>query len=132
MVYQDTLLPTLPVVYRDTLLTTLMDAFESLAVVCSESMQGQNFAEVLRTFAIMFDRLPPEQQCRAEDSIRRILSALGDEVLTTELDRALAALIAALTAAGRQETAATVAAAQAELATSIGRLNSRSTRVPRG
>lgn len=67
----------------------LMDGFETLAVVSSESMQHQSFIEVVRTFAIMLSRLPSDQQRRAEDLILRILSALGDHVLTAELDAAL-------------------------------------------
>lgn len=118
-----------PVVYEDNTLAELMNAFESLAVVSSESMQHQNFAEVVRTFALMFDRLPPEQQRRAEDLILRILSALGDHVLTAELDAALSNLVSTLDAA-RSDTASAVRAARDELERSIGKLNSRSTRVP--
>ena len=59
-------------------------------------MQHQNFAEVLHTFAVMFDRLPLDQQRRAEDIILRLLSALGEFVLTAELDSTLSALVGAL------------------------------------
>ncbi|MCA1626918.1 MAG: hypothetical protein LC742_03010, partial [Acidobacteria bacterium] len=57
------------------------------------------------------------------------LSALGDHVLTAELDAALSGLTRTLQASGRAEVAAAVAAAQAQLSRSIGRLNSRATRV---
>jgi hypothetical protein len=80
---------------------------------------------------MMFDRLPAEQQPRAEDLIRRSLSALGEHVLTAELDAALEALADALAAAGRVGTADAVRTARNQLAESIGKLNSRSTRVPR-
>ena len=63
-------------VYTDNVFSRLMDAFETLAVVASESMQHQSFAEVIHTLAVMFDRLPPDQQRRAEDIILRIISAL--------------------------------------------------------
>jgi len=119
-----------PIVYSDNVFVRLLDAFESLAVVSSESMQHQNFAEVARTFALMFDRLPEDQQRRAEDLILRILSALGEHVLTAELNTALSALIGTLTASARFETAAVVRAAQEALELSVGKLNSRSTRVP--
>lgn len=75
------------------------------------------------------ERLPRERQQRAEDLILRILSALGDHVLTAELDAALAALIGKPKAAERFETAAAVYAAQEQLQLSVGKLNSRSTRV---
>lgn len=122
---------TIPLVYPDDLLDELMDAFETLAVVCSESMQQQNFAEIVDTFAIMFDRLPDQQQRRAEDAILRMLAGMGDLILTHELDRSLTALANALSHAGQHDTAGAVRSAQADLAESIGRLNSRSTRVPR-
>ena len=57
----------LPVVYTDNGFSRLMDAFETLAVVSSESMQHQSFAEVIHTLTVMFVRLPPEQQRRASD-----------------------------------------------------------------
>ena len=121
--------PSFPVVYTDNTFAQLMDAFETFAVVSSESMQHQNFIEVVETFRVMFDRLSPAQQQRAEDLILRSLSALGDHVLTAELDAKLSGLTRTLQASGRAEVAAAVAAAQAQLSHSIGRLNSRATRV---
>lgn len=117
-----------PVVYTDNVLARLMDTFESLAVVSSESMQHQNFTEVVHTFALMFDRLPPEQQQRAESLILRIISALGDHVLTAELDAALSTLVYTLRESARFDTADAVQVAQDKLRLSIGKLNSRSTR----
>lgn len=117
------------VVYTDNVFTRLMDAFESLAVVSSESMQHQIFAEVVHTFAVMFDRLPPEQQQRAESLILRIISALGDHVLTAELDAALSALVCTFRSSAHSDTADAVQVAQEEFRSSIGKLNSRSTRV---
>lgn len=122
----------LPVVYRDNVFPELMDAFESLAVISSESMQHQSLAEIIRTFATMFDRLSPAHQERAENLLLRMLSALGDQVLTRDLDAALSTLVAALAARGRRTTADAVRAAQDKLGTSVGVLNSRSTRVPSG
>lgn len=119
----------LPIVYADDVFEKLMDAFESLAVVSSESMQHQTFAEVVRTFAVMYPRLPAEQQPRAEDLLLRILSALGEHVLTRDLDSALSFLLQTLTGCGRSETAALVKQAQERLGESVGKLNSRSTRV---
>ena len=118
------------VVYPNNVMASPMAAFESLAVVASEAMQHQTLAEIVRTFAITFDRLPGEQQQRAEDVILRSLSGLGDHVLTADLDEALTTLVRTLEGARRFETAAAVRTARAELATTIGKLNSRSTRVP--
>jgi len=121
--------PPAPVVYHDTVFSRLMDAFESLAVVASESMQHQSIAEILRSFTLTFDRLAPEHQARAEDIVLRILSTLGDHVLTAPLERELLALEAALGSAGRETTASAVAGARAALALSIGQANSRGTRL---
>ena len=104
----------IPVVYTDNVFTRLMDTFESLAVVSSESMQHQIFAEVVHTFAVMFDRLPPEQQQRAESLILRIISALGDHVLTAELDAALSALVCTFRSSAHSDTADAVQVAQEE------------------
>ncbi len=119
----------LAVVYTDNAFARLMDAFESLAVVSSESMQHQIFTEVIHTFVVMFDRLPPKQQHRAENLVLLIISALGDHVLTAQLDAALAALVCTLRASARHDTAELVQVALDELKSSIGKLNSRSTRV---
>jgi uncharacterized membrane protein len=119
---------TVPVVYRDDVLPQLMDALETLLVVASESMQPQTAAEIIRTLAVMFDRLPVEQQRRSEDLVRRSLSALGEHVLTAELDTALAELIDTLERAGRHETGQEVRGARDRLAVSIGKLGSRATR----
>jgi uncharacterized membrane protein len=119
------------VIYRDDVVAHLLDAFGALAVVASESMQPQTLAEIARTFDLMFNRLPAQWQPKAEDLIRRSLSALGEHVLTSELDDALSGLVRALTAAGRVETAAEILLAQKTLASSIGKLGSRATRVPK-
>lgn len=120
----------IPVVYTDNVFPRLMDAFESLAVVSSESMQHQIFTEVIHTFAVMFDRLPPEQQRRTERIVLCIISALGDHVLTAELDAALSALVCTLRASARFDTADAVQVAKDQLGFSIGKLNSRATRSP--
>ena len=117
-----------PVVYADDVMAHLFDAFETLAVVASESMQPQTTAEFVRTFATMFHRLPAAHQSRAEDVIRRSLSALGEHVLTAELDSALTGLIAALRAADRLAAATEVECAQVSMRAAIGKLGARSTR----
>jgi uncharacterized membrane protein len=120
--------PAAAVVYPDNLPEQLMRAFESLAVVSSESMQHQSAAEIYLSLASLFHRLPPSLQRQAEDLLLRSLSGLGDHILTSDLEASLSAIIAALNAAGRSRAAGAVGAAQHQLGLSIGRLNSRSTR----
>jgi Predicted membrane protein (DUF2254) len=118
----------IPVVYADTVPDQLMKAFESLAVVASESMQHQCVAEIYQTMATVFHELPPPLQRQAEDFLMRSLSALGEHVLTTALDAALMALVEALAGAGRSHCADAIRTARQQLEMSIGHLNSRSTR----
>ena len=120
----------LPVVYTDTTIDKLMDTFETLAVVTSESMQHQNFIEIVVTLSTLFGRLPKALQERAEDITLRILPALGDHVLTLELENALSALVTTLQSNGKGETARAVQQALLQLSQSVGKLNSRATRVP--
>jgi uncharacterized membrane protein len=123
--------PEARVVYVDDVFARLLDAFETIAVVASESIQPQTMAEIARSFAVLFDRLPEPQRARAEDVIERSLAALGDHVLTAELQRALGELVDALRRAGRSEAAARVDAAVHALARSVGKLGSRATRAVR-
>jgi len=118
----------LPVVYKDDAVNKLMDAFETLAIVSTESMQHQNFIEVVEGLTVLFDRMPKHLQQRTEDLVLRILSALGDHVLTLELQNALIALSQKLEQAGSSVTAHAVKVATEQLAQSVGKLNSRSTR----
>ncbi len=120
-----------PVVYVDDVLPRLLDAFESLAVSASESMQYQSYAEILRSFELLFAQLPAELRSRVEDLVLRSLSALGEFVLTHKLEAALTGLIATLEGAGRSVTAAAVRDAREQLAQSIGKLGARGTRVGR-
>jgi len=122
----------LPVVYHDNTEVELLDAFETFTVVASESMQYQSLAEVLHTFSLALPRVPAAQQARIGDIVLRSLSALGDHVLTAGLEAALGELAGALDAAGRATTAAALRAALHRLQLSVGKLNSRATRVPPG
>ena len=119
-----------PIVYADDVFERLLGTFESLAVVSSESMQHQICIEVLRTFTVMWDRLSTDRQDRAADLLLRILSALGDFVLTAELDSELSQTAAKLRTSGRVQVAEAISEAQVALSASIGKLNSRSTRTP--
>ena len=107
-----------------------ISTLESLAVVASESMQHQTLAEVMRTVALLLPKLPPEGVNQVADLVLRSLSALGEHVLTRELEHALDILSQALAAAGRDAAAEAVTRAEEVLRRSVGVLNSRSTRVP--
>lgn len=118
----------MPVVYNDYSADRLLDTLETLSVTSSESMQHQVFLEVVHTFVILFGRLEKQQQKRVEDIILRILSAMGDLVLTGPLDEKLTQLIKVLRLNAREATANAVEEAQHQLRKSIGKLNSRATR----
>ena len=118
----------LAVVYRDNTLDVLFDAFETLAIVASESMQHQNFTEIMRTFIVAFDRIPENRLARVEDLILRALSVLGEFALTRELENTLWDLQAVFERTGRNETAKAVEAARTRMSGTIGKLGSRATR----
>lgn len=121
----------LPIVYNDDIFQSVLDAFESLAVAASESLQHQSLAEIMQALAIMVDRLPVDQRKRVEDISLRLLSSLGEHVLTRQLDEALSALVQALTPCARPETVTAIKEAQQQLSASIGILNARGTRAER-
>ncbi len=118
-----------PIVYKDNVMARLMDTFTTLTVAASESMQHQNFIEILHAFTIVFPRLSLQNKLRVEDSILRMLSAMGDFVLTLPLETELNKLVTILFESGSNETAKAVEAAKNKLSQSIGELNSRATRV---
>ena len=120
------------VVYDDHVPSAALSTLETLAVVASESMQHQTLAEIMRIFAILLPDLPPGRVDQVADIVLRSLSALGEHVLTRELESALEILSQALAAADRDATAEAVTRATDSLRRSIGVLNSRSTRVPSG
>jgi uncharacterized membrane protein len=124
--------PRAPVVYSDNVPEALLRAFESLAVVASESMQHQSAAEIYRVFANLFHRLPPIMRRQADDLLLRSLSGLGDHILSSDLEASLSRLQSALSVDSRSRCAGAIASAQHQLETSIGRLNSRSTRARAG
>jgi hypothetical protein len=74
--------------------------------------------------------VPPNERWRIDDAVRRILAALGDLVLTRELELALLNIAEVLRRAGRADIAHAVDTARLALARSIGHLNARGTRVP--
>jgi uncharacterized membrane protein len=118
------------VVYRDAAPTVATDALEAVIVVASESIQPQTLAEAIATLAILLRHVGQPTAERLADVSRRALSSLGEHVLTRQLEAALADLSEALLARGFTSVAESVSTSTADLATSLGKLNSRSTRVP--
>ncbi|MDQ6904547.1 MAG: hypothetical protein M3139_16265, partial [Bacteroidota bacterium] len=117
------------IVYNSDSKRLLFNSMETLAIASSESMQHMVFTEVLNSFAHLFKRLTAEEQRRAEDVILRMLSCMGDLVLTAPLEAGLEKIADVLNNCNYSESAKAVLKAKSDLAKSIGKLNSRSTRV---
>ncbi|WP_171070421.1 DUF2254 family protein [Methylobacterium terricola] len=118
------------IVYGDAAPVIATDALEAVIVVASESIQSQTLTEAIATLAILLRHVETPTAERLADVARRALSSLGEHVLTRQLEASLADLAEALTERGFVATAEAVSAATADLAASLGKLNSRSTRVP--
>ncbi len=121
-----------PVIYSDNVPLTLVRGFESLAVVASESMQHQTLAAVYRAIEFCLQHVPDDLVLSLANVARRSLSALGDHVLTDELQKAMVALAKALEKRGSELAASEVDLACSKLAETIGSLQSRGTRASAG
>jgi len=104
----------------------LLRAFESLTVVASESLQHQTLAAAYRALALCARRMPTGMLGEVQGVVDRSLSALGDHVLTAELDEAIGVLCAAMREAGGN--AGALEKARDQLRQSHGHLGGRSTR----
>ena len=122
--------PASSIVYADAAPTAATDALEAVIVVASESIQSQTLAEAVTTLAILLRHVGQPTAERLADIANRTLSSLGEYVLTRQLEAALHDLAKALGARGFDTVAGAVSDASTELAASLGKLNSRSTRVP--
>ncbi|MCJ2093708.1 DUF2254 domain-containing protein [Methylobacterium sp. J-072] len=122
--------PTSCIVYADATPTIATDALEAVIVVASESIQSQTLTEAIQTLAILLRHVEQPTADRLADIANRTLSSLGEHVLTRQLEAALEDLAKALNERGFVAVAQAVSEASANLAASLGKLNSRSTRVP--
>lgn len=120
---------TLPIVYPDGLVQRVLEALEAIAVVATESLQPDTFAEVLRAYHHAFTDLPAHLQERTATSVSRLLTGLGDLVLTPPLQGALRGLARQLRETGHEDVAARVETASLQMASTAGHLAARSTRV---
>lgn len=114
--------------YDDNVAEQLMDAFESLIVAASESMQHQTLGSVLGALTSAFDSLPIESKDRVEAIILNSLCALGDHLPTRVLEVRYRAVIDVLSADGRRAGARSVAEAWDRFASVRGTLQSRGSR----
>ena len=104
----------------------LIRAFETLAVVASESMQHHVLAEAYQGLALAAERLPADRRAELQGVVDRSISALGEHVLTAELDGSIATLAAAMDQNGYDASA--LREARDKFAVSWGELHSRATR----
>lgn len=118
----------LPLVYPDGLVKRVIEALEAIAVVSTESLQPETFEEVLHAYRHTFPRLPEHLQERVCTSICRLVTGIGDLVLTPQLEKALEEVVRTLRELGHGETADVLKRVKQELASTAGRLGARSTR----
>ncbi|MGN6605034.1 MAG: DUF2254 family protein [Ginsengibacter sp.] len=118
-----------PIVYNSQAKEKLFISLETLAVASSESLQHMVFAEILLNFSFLFNRLNSRDKKRVEDIILRIISCMGDHVFTSPLEKALNKLIHVLKRNNCFETADHLVKAKEQLQQSVGKLNSRDSRV---
>ena len=122
--------PSSRVVYRDRFVEDAVGALTTIGVVSSESLQNRLLSEVLRSLAALIEDAPADRLPLLTDPVPRLLSALGDHVMTRDVEGSLSACEDALRGRGATETADALHEAAAGLGRSLGRLNSRGTRVP--
>jgi hypothetical protein len=119
---------TLPLVYPDGLVKRVLEALEAIAVVSTESLQPETFEEVLHAYRHVFSRLPEHLQRRGCTSVRRLVTGLGDLVLTPQLEDALEEVARTLRELGHADTADILERAKREMASTASTLGARSTR----
>ena len=120
---------TIPLVYPDGLVQDALAALEAIAVVATESMQSLTFEEVMNAYQRLIPRLPEKLKQRSAVSLCRLVTGLGDLVLTPQLEAALAGVAQTLRETGDPDTAAVVERSVRQMASTAGTLAARSTRV---
>jgi hypothetical protein len=118
----------IPLVYPDGLVERALEAIGALAVVSTESLQFATYEEAVRAYEGVFTRLPDHLQDRVVTSLRRIVTGLGDHVLTRSLEEALTAVVRTLREEGYADAADAVETARQQMASVAGSLAARSTR----
>lgn len=115
--------------YNDSVITSAANVLESLAIVSSESLQHQVFSEVLANISLAYPFVSNDIKTKFNDVIIRILSAMGEHVLSEDLDKSLTNLTETLFSDGNQRTALILRDAHQKLSESVGHLGNRGTRV---
>ncbi|MDP3267906.1 MAG: DUF2254 family protein [Legionella sp.] len=118
-----------PIVYQDNVKEKVLDAFENLGVVSSESMQHQSFYRILNSLGLAYHRQGAQEKQRIESVILTLLSVLGEHALTHRLDQSLTDLAKLMESEDRIYVADAIKTAHHKLKESVGKINSRSTRV---
>lgn len=119
-----------PVIYlHDEVQHKLFTCLQNIAVVTSESMQHQVFIAILEIFIGTLRKAPRAWQEEMEETILIMISVMGDHVYTTAMDRSTTALVEELKKQGLSDTARALSRAAGKLKDTVGRLNSRGTRV---
>ena len=95
----------LPIVYNDNVVLELVGAFESLAVVASQSLEHQLLTEILNTFTTLYRRLPDDLRFEIRETIQRILPTVPAHIITRDLEMAGHNLVRTLQAAGERDLA---------------------------
>ena len=118
----------IPLVYPDGLVERALEAIGALAVVSTESLQFATYEGAVRAYEGVFARLPDHLQDRVAASLRRLVTGLGDHILTQSLEEALTAIAHTLRTEGHADTADVVETARRQMASVAGSLAARSTR----
>lgn len=114
------------IVCPDRVPSDLIRAFETLVVVASESMQHHVLAETYQALALAAERLPADRRKELQGVVDRSISALGEHVLTAELDESIARLAGAMDRGGYDSSH--LREARDKFAVSWNELHSRATR----
>ena len=119
---------TLPLVYPDGLAERAVDALGAFGVVSTESLQFLAFEEVMRAYVHVFGQLPEHLQDRVAATLRRLVTGLGDHVLTCSLEDALEEAERTFREEGYADAADALQTARRQMVSVAGTLAARSNR----
>ena len=91
----------LPVVYNDNVFDDLLSAFESLAVVATQSKEHQILTGILNAFSTQYHNFPEDWLPQVDETLFRIVPTLTQHILTRDLEAAVVNLITEVEEAGQ-------------------------------